>query len=165
MPFKILVVDNEAADLACTKLILEDDSDFEVTGMLDADSAINSIKEKPFQYAVILLDYRMPKDGIQVATEMLAINPHLIIALNSADDSREVLKKCMAIGVKDFIEKNQDEEAIRGIVRSLCQRWQETAELFNISGDETVNQKIIESIGIVGKSNEMLQVAQLVRNA
>ena len=165
MPFKILVVDNEAADLACTKLILEDDSDFEVTGMLDADSAINSIKEKPFQYAVILLDYRMPKDGIQVATEMLAINPHLIIALNSADDSREVLKKCMAIGVKDFIEKNQDEEATRGIVRALCQRWQETAELYNIVNDETVNQKIIESIGIVGKSNEMLQVAQLVRNA
>lgn len=165
MPYKILVVDNEAADLECTKLVLEEDSDFEVTGFLDVDAAIQSIKENPYQYAVILLDYRMPKDGIQTAKEMLEINPHLVIALNSADDSREVLKKCMAIGVQDFIEKNQDEEAVRGIVRALCQRWEETAEIFDLSHDENDNQKIIESIGIVGKSNSMVQVTQLVRRA
>lgn len=165
MPYKILVVDNEAADLECTRLVLEDDHDFEVTGCLDADDAINSIKEKPHQYAVVLLDYRMPKDGIQTAKEMLDINPNLVIALNSADDSRELLKKCMSIGVKDFIEKNQDEEAVRGIVRALCQRWEETAELFQQSDDDNENQKIIESIGIVGKSNAMVQVTQLVRRA
>lgn len=165
MPYKILVVDNEAADLECTKLMLSADPDFEVTGFLNAETAINSVKEKPLQYAVVLLDYRMPKDGIQVAKEMLDINPHLVIALNSADDSREVLKKCMAFGVKDFIEKNQDEEAIRGIVRALCHRWEETAEIFNLSGDENQNKKIIEHIGIVGKSNEMVQVAQLVHRA
>lgn len=165
MPYKILVVDNEAADLECTKLVLEDDPDFEVTGLLDVEAAINSIKEKPSQYSVVLLDYRMPKDGIQTAKEMLEINPHLVIALNSADDSRELLKKCMAIGVKDFIEKNQDEEAVRGIVRALCQRWEETAELYHDTNDESENQKIIESIGIVGKSNAMVQVTQLVRRA
>ena len=65
MPYKILVVDNEAADLECTRLVLEDDPDFEVTGLLDVEAAINSIKEKPHQYSVVLLDYRMPKDGIQ----------------------------------------------------------------------------------------------------
>lgn len=167
MPYKILVVDNEAADLECTKLILEDDTDFIVTGLLNSDEAIRSIKEKPNQYAVILLDYRMSKDGIQTAKEMFEINPHLIIALNSADDSREVLKKCMTIGIKDFIEKNQDEEAVRGIVRGLCQKWEETAELFQKSDDdiENENQKAIESIGIIGKSNAMAQVAHLVRSA
>lgn len=165
MPYKILVVDNEAADLECTKLVLEDDSDFEVAGFLDVEAAIHSVKENPYQYSVVLLDYRMPKDGIQTAKELLEINPHLIIALNSADDSREVLKKCMAIGVKDFIEKNQDEEVVRGIVRALCQRWEETAELYHDDNDENENQKVIESIGIVGRSNAMVQVAHLVRRA
>ena len=67
MPYKILVVDNEPTDLECTKIILEEDPDFQVTGFLDPDSAIKSIRENPHQYAVVLLDYRMPKDGIQVA--------------------------------------------------------------------------------------------------
>lgn len=165
MPYKILVVDNEPTDLECTKIVLEEDPDFQVTGFLDPDGAIKSIRENPHQYAVVLLDYRMPKDGIQVAQEMLAINPHLIIAFNSADDSRELLKKCMSLGIKDFIEKDQDEEAVRGIVRSLCLRWEETAELFNTLVDEDENQKVIESIGLIGKSKAMVQVAQLVRRA
>lgn len=165
MPYKILVVDNEPTDLECTKIVLEEDPDFQVTGFLDPDSAIKSIRENPHQYAVVLLDYRMPKDGIQVAQEMLAINPHLIIAFNSSDDSRELLKKCMSLGIKDFIEKDQDEEAVRGIVRSLCLLWEETAELFNTTVDEDENQKVIESIGLIGKSKAMVQVAQLVRRA
>lgn len=165
MPYKILVVDNEPTDLECTRIVLEEDPDFQVTGFLDPEAAIKSVKENPHQYAVVLLDYRMPKDGIQVAQEILAINPHLIIALNSADDSRELLKRCMSIGVKDFIEKDQDEEAVRGIVRSLCQRWEETVELFSELHNEDENQKIIESIGIIGKSKAMVQVAQLVRRA
>jgi DNA-binding NtrC family response regulator len=165
MPYKILAVDNDPSDLECTRLLLEAESDFEVIGFLDADAATASIKQNPHQYAAILLDYRMPKDGIQVAQEMLAINPHLVIALNSADDSRELLKKCMSIGVKDFIEKKQDEETIRGIVRSLCQRWEENSELFGSENDDDKNQEIIESIGLIGRSSGMSLVAQIVRCA
>lgn len=165
MAYKILVVDDNAVDLECTRLILEEHADFEVNGYIDSSAAINEIRLNPNKYAVVLLDYQMPvKNGIEVAQEMLAINPHLIIAFNSADDSRNLLKQCMSIGVKDFIEKNQDEDIVRSVVHSLCQRWEDTAELFNLNEDEDNNQKIIESIGIVGKSNAMVKVAQLVRS-
>lgn len=165
MSYKILVVDNESTDLAVTQMILQDDPDFEITTSLDSNEAIKLIKEKPYYFSVILLDYRMPKDGIQTAKEMLEVNPHLIIALLSADDSREVLKKCLSIGVCDFIEKTLDEESVRGIVRSLCQRWEDLAEVYEVDSSETDNQKIIESIGIVGRSAEMVKVAQLVKRA
>lgn len=165
MSYKILIVDNETADLEVTRMILSEDPDFDITTSLDSDEAIRLVKEKPFYFSVVLLDYRMPKDGIQTAKEMLEINPHLIIALLSADDSREVLKKCLAINVCDFIEKNQDEEVVLGVVRSLCQRWEDNAEIYDHNLSETDNQKIIESIGIVGKSNEMVKVAQLVKRA
>lgn len=165
MTYKILVVDNEFADLECTRMVLEEDSDFEITGILDSNEAIQLIKEKPNYFAVVLMDYRMPKDGISTAKEMLEINPYLVIAMNSADDSRDVLKKCMAIGVKDFIEKSQDEDIVRGIVRSLCQRWEETAELYHEASSEIEKQKIMSSIGLVGQSDNMVKVAQLVHAA
>ena len=43
MPYKILVVVNEPTDLECTKIVLEEDPDFQFTGFLDPDSAIKSI--------------------------------------------------------------------------------------------------------------------------
>ena len=76
MQYKILVVDDQVADLACTKLVLEVDSDFVVTALQDPNDAIELIKENPNQFSAILLDYRMPKDGIQTAIEMLQVNPH-----------------------------------------------------------------------------------------
>lgn len=165
MPYKILVVDDKESDLECTKLILEEDEEFEVHGFLDSSLAIKEIRENPYKYAVVLLDYRMPdKDGIEVAQEMRTFSPHLIIALNSSDDSRELLKKCMSIGVKDFIEKNESAEVVRSIIHVLCQRWEETVEIFHLNTDADENQKIIESIGIVGRSSEMVKVSQLVRN-
>ncbi len=165
MSYKILVVDDNPVDLECTRLVLEESSDFEITGFIDPSSVLNEVRLNPNKYAAILLDYQMPvKNGIEVAQEMLSINPHLVIALNSADDSRTLLKKCMSIGVKDFIEKNQSEDVVRSIVHSLCQRWEDTAELFNLNENEDDNQKIVESIGIVGKSNAMVKIAQLVRS-
>jgi DNA-binding NtrC family response regulator len=164
MSYKILIVDNDPVDLECRRMVLEKESDFEVTSSLDSNQAIELVRTKPFYFSAVLMDYRMPKDGITTAQEMLAINPHLIIAMNSADDSREVLKKCMSIGVKDFIEKKLDPDTVRGVVRALCQRWEDTVEIYQENTPEE-KQKLMESVGIIGKSNVMFQVARLVQGA
>lgn len=85
MSYKILVVDDNPVDLECTRLVLEKSSDFEITGFIDPSSALNEVCLNPNKYTAILLDYQMPvKNVIEVAQEMLSINPHLVIALNSA---------------------------------------------------------------------------------
>ena len=93
MPFKVLVVDNEIDDLQITKMILAGDSDFEVVTEIDSSKAIELVRKKPNEFAAVLLDYQMPKDGLVTAKEMFAINPELQIAILSGDQSRSVLKK------------------------------------------------------------------------
>lgn len=86
MAFKILVVDDEQMALETTKLLLESEADLEVQTTDNPDDAYRRIRAEPNGYAVVLLDLKMPgKDGAVLAKQMLAVNPHLQIVMNSGD--------------------------------------------------------------------------------
>ncbi len=166
VPYKILVVDNEQTDLEVTKLLLSSDPDFEILTEMNADAAIELVRKRPNEFSAIVLDYHMPKDGLQTAQEMFAINSHLQIAILSADQTREALKKSIQIGVKSFIDKDEDGEVICGIVRSLCEKWKSKAEVFmGSSPDNDQNEELISSIGLVGRSPKLADVARMVKRA
>ncbi len=166
MPFKVFVVDNELEDLEVTRLVLSTDADFEIYTEADASEAVELIRKKPHEFAAVLLDYHMPKDGLTTAQEMFTINPHLQIAILSSDQTREALKKSIQIGVKSFIDKDEDTEVLKGVVRSLCQKWQNRAEVFSqpqVSDEK--NEKLINSIGLVGRSSKLAEVVKMVKRA
>jgi two-component system response regulator AtoC len=168
LPFKILVVDNEAEDLEVTKMILSGEPDFEVVAMCDADQAIAHVRQKPNQFSAILLDYHMPKDGLTTAQEMFAINPDLQISILSADQTREALKKSIAIGVCNFIDKDEDSDALIGIVRSLCQKWNNRNEVFSYLAPQSTpdqNEKTIRSFGLIGRSQKLVNVCNMIQQA
>lgn len=161
-----MVVDNELQDLEVTRLVLSSDSDFEIQTESDAAKAIELVRKTPHGFAAILLDYHMPKDGITVAKEMFAVNPNLQIAILSADQTREALKKSIQVGVKSFIDKDEDPEVLKGVLRSLCQKWKNRAELFSApqNSDES-QERLINSIGLVGRSPKLADVVRMVKRA
>jgi len=165
--YKILVVDNEAADLEVTKLLLSSDADFEIQTQEDAETAIEIVRQRPNDFSAIVLDYHMPKDGLQTAQEMFAINPHLQIAILSADQTREALKKSIQIGVKCFIDKDEDGEVICGIVRGLCEKWKSQAEVFIYSDDKSnaTNRDLISSVGLIGQSSKLADTVRMIKKA
>jgi DNA-binding NtrC family response regulator len=163
MSFKILVVDDELMDLETTKLLLESETDLIVQTTNDTDEAIRCIRSDPNGYAVVLLDFQMPgKDGVSLAKQMLALNPYLQIVMNSGDKSREALKKSFAVGVADFIEKDTDPNEFRSRIRQLCKKFEETVQTFELSPSGDEREELIRSIGMVGKSHAMADVATLV---
>lgn len=165
MPFKILVVDDEELALSTAKLVLEQEPDFEVHTASSATEAVRLVQANPFAYAVILLDLMMPeKDGAATAQELLSINPHLIIAINSGDYSRDALKKCFASGVLDFIEKDTAPEELKAKLRSFCKKYEETAQTFT-RPTPSENESLIQSLGMIGHSQSMVEVAKLIRQA
>lgn len=163
MAFKILIVDDEELALSTAKHALKDESALEVMTANSADKALTMVKAAPNSFAVVILDYQMPdKDGATLTKEMLAINPNLIIAINSGDYSRDTLKKCYAAGAADFIEKETDPAQFRDKIRLFCKKFEETAEEFREpSPDE--NRRLIESIGMIGRSSALAEVARLVQ--
>lgn len=166
MAFKILVVDDEQMALETTKLLLEPEADLEVQTTDNPDDAYRRIRAEPNGYAVVLLDLKMPgKDGAVLAKQMLAVNPHLQIVMNSGDLSREALKLSYAAGVTDFIEKDSDPTAFRTRIRQLCKKFEETAQAFQHSETADEFEQAIQSIGMIGRSRAIADVANLVLQA
>lgn len=166
MAFRILVVDDEQMALETTKLVLAPDTDLEVITTNSPDEAYGKVRAEPNGFAVVLLDLKMPgKDGVTLAKQMLALNPHIQIVMNSGDLSREALKQSYAAGVTDFIEKDTDPNLFRTRIRQLCKKFEETAQEFNCVQIPDEREKLIRSIDMVGKSAAMADVANLVLQA
>jgi transcriptional regulator with PAS, ATPase and Fis domain len=99
---------------------------------------------------------------------MLAINPHLSIALFSADQRRELLKECISSGIQVFIDKDQGNDVLCSVVRGLCQKWATQEEVLvevPSERDFEKNERIISSVGIIGRSEKMAEVAHLIKCA
>lgn len=161
-----MVVDNELEDLEVTSFVLSTDADFEIQTESDPMKAIELVRKNPHDYACILLDYHMPKDGLSTAEAMFKLNPNLQIAILSADQTREALKKSIKIGVKSFIDKDEGPEVLKGVVRSLCQKWQNKVEVFSsLYNSDEDSERIIKSIGLEGRSKKIAEVAYMVKRA
>lgn len=120
---EILVAEDESPIAELYRIALEDRG-HKVTVKPDGEAAINHYKEQlnsnvpdkqdrirhgTFPFDVLVLDYRMPKkDGLQVAKEVLEINPHQRIIFASAYvketlmDSVKNLKQIVELLQKPF---------------------------------------------------------------
>jgi DNA-binding NtrC family response regulator len=110
--FKILVVNDELIALE-TMLPLSRLRPISMSTP-PIEEAYRCVRAEPNGYAVVLLDLKMPrKDGAVLAKQMLAVNPHLQIVMNSGDKAREALKQSYAAGVADFLEKDMEPRKFR----------------------------------------------------
>lgn len=168
MTYHILVVDNEPTDLEVTKMILSEDSEFIITAVTDPEQALALVRQDRHGFSLALLDYHMPVDGLTLAEQMFKVNPKLQIAMLSADQSRDVLKKSISLGISNFIDKDEDSKAILGIVRSLCQKWKdqhgEVSETISTE-KEIENIKWINSFGLIGRSEKLADVCHMIDRA
>lgn len=159
MKYRILVVDDLDVNLNATQLLLEKWG-YDVETATSGDEAISKIMKADEEYAVILLDYKMPgKNGDQVAREIRALNEETIILIFSADDSREAILDSWAAGAIAFVDKDVPDDELQRIVESNCRKFEETSRTLKIKTLNATNEKLIGSIGMVGQSTAMAEVA------
>lgn len=166
----LLAIDDESFVLDSIVDMLKEHSRILVETSNNAKDAIALISSHPAKYAVVLVDYLMPDmKGAELNRELLKINPDLIIAMHSGDSSREALKESLLSGAVDFIEKGLPASEFRAKILSFCQKFEETLEnqlesIFENSSQTDIEQTI-QSVGMFGRSPEMLSVANKIKKA
>jgi DNA-binding NtrC family response regulator len=109
IPPRIMVVDDEKDILSIIKRGLESKQRFQVDTFIDAEDALNSIKNNPIDYYdLVLTDIRMPKiNGFELYRRIKENNPEMkVVFITAFEINREEFSKVIpSVGVLDFISK------------------------------------------------------------
>ena len=104
MPQRILVIDDELDMLMLLRMIIEDNTDYEVETTNNPSEALKLLTEK--DYNLVISDLKMPgMDGIELFDELREIKPDVPVIIMTAYGSLETSEDAMKKGVADFITK------------------------------------------------------------
>lgn len=162
MKHKLLIVDDDLKNIKAVKGYLEK-CGYEISVCQNINQAFDALSKDEF--ALVLLDYHMPETMGDVAASMIREKyPNQQVAMFSCDLTRDAVKQSLRSGAVDFIEKSSSPEEILNRVQLYCQRYETILRTIRPSStrNKTDNQKLIESIGLVGQSSEMAELAMKV---
>ncbi len=104
MPQRILVIDDELDMLMLLRMIIEDNTDYEVETTNNPSEALKMVTEN--DYDLVISDLKMPgMDGLELCDEVKDIKPDLPLIMITAYGSLETADEAMKKGVADFITK------------------------------------------------------------
>lgn len=109
IPPRIMVVDDERDILSIVKRGLESKNRFQVETFIDAESALESLKENSGDYYdLVLTDIRMPKiNGFELYRRIKESNPNMkIVFITAFEINKDEFSKVIpSVDVIDFISK------------------------------------------------------------
>lgn len=122
--------------------------------------AIAHLAESPERYQLAIVDFQMDElNGDEVIKQLKKINPKLETVILSGNDNPEVIAKCKEAGAENFYSKETALETLPLLGESLKVIPTKTEEI-----DKPANAKLIQEVlELVGESNQLAQVANLVK--
>lgn len=160
MRYRLLLVDDEEIYLNLMKEFLEKHG-YEVETALSGTKAIELASRTDKEFALIILDYAMVgKDGAEVTREIKKVRPDISILINSANDSKEASRICLMAGAKEYVDKIVSPDEFLKVVARWCEEYRISKEV--VTSNPSLNSKLISSMGLIGVSNGLANVASLV---
>jgi CheY-like chemotaxis protein len=126
MGYKVLIVDDsKLARMSVSKLLNTLQSDWTRFEATNADEALAVVRQSAID--VVLLDYNMPgRDGLQLAAELRALNPHMPVAVVSANHQTEIVTGAKEVGAT-FLAKPLNEQALGDFLNAAVARLKTAA--------------------------------------
>ena len=160
-PYHILLVDDDELVHKTVAFEYADYSELKFESAFSGEEALVMMKEDPFKYAVVLLDYQMNGlDGAETAKAMLELNPEQYILICSSDGSRDALKRSFKAGVVEFLEKNISTEEKVEKIFNYCHQFEKNQQVNNPVFMSIKNQQIMDSVNMVGSAPQSVKLAQ-----
>jgi two-component system cell cycle sensor histidine kinase/response regulator CckA len=114
---KILVVDDSLVWLRLAREILTAGG-YQAQTCEDPREALSLLEQNPERIDLVITDLQMPGlGGIELAVELLKINPTLPVVLTSAYMFRMPSERLRSLGIRDFLPKPWDRGQLFSIIR------------------------------------------------
>ena len=113
----ILVVDDSLAWLRLAREILTAGG-YQAQTCQDPREALSLLEQNPERIDLVITDLQMPGlDGIELAAELLKINPALPVVLTSAVQVEMTSEKLQSLGIRDFLTKPWERDRLFSVLR------------------------------------------------
>ncbi|WP_102348795.1 response regulator transcription factor [Bacillus sp. Marseille-P3661] len=117
----ILIVDDHLSIIEGTKMLLEQEPDFEITVENSSLNAMNLIKLK--HYDVLLFDLYMPHlNGLELAKQALSFNTDLTVLIYTGFDIKPHFNMLVEAGVSGFLSKTSSRDELVAGIRSALRK-------------------------------------------
>ena len=150
---KVLVVDDEKNQRETYTLILEDDG-YVVTTAQSGEQALRLARENDFD--LVLTDYKMAgMDGLTLLSELLKIDPSIIVVMMTAHGSVDSVKEALRGGAFDYLGKPVDRDELLRVVQSALERLNRIDDEI-IGGSEEMDRVKKMILKVAGSSSTVL---------
>lgn len=120
MPERILVIDDEVDMLMLLRMIIEENTDYEVETTNSPTEGIKLFREE--DYDLVITDLKMPGlDGMDIFHEFREINPAVPLIIITAYGSIETADQALREGVAEFITKPFRKDSILFTIRRVLE--------------------------------------------
>jgi len=151
---KILIIDDEKSIRNTLKEILSYEG-FDVTEAQDGSEGLKFAEKEKFD--IILSDIKMPKmDGIEVLEKLQEIAPETPVVIISGHGNIDTAVEAIRKGAFDYISKPLDLNRMLVTIRNALDRSVLVKET------KTLKRKIYKTNDIVGASDPILQIKQMI---
>lgn len=159
---KILIIeDEESIRRVLRKVLIEEDSSYNIIEAYDGDQAIEIVKKNKLD--LILCDIKMPKkDGVEVLKFLVKYYQEIPVIMISGHGDLETAVESMRLGAFDYISKPPDLNRLLNSVRGALKNklftkknksvFKKTKD-FKIIGESVEIKKINHLINKVSKTN------------
>jgi DNA-binding NtrC family response regulator len=165
MQYKVLIVDDDEENRTSTQALLERWG-YATEVAASGDEGIALLRDGLDEYAVILLDYKMPvKNGAETAKEIRTFNTESVILVYSAHRSEDNILLSVRAGSVDFIEKDENTDYLREAIDAACKKYEETARVLKPRLEKSAADDLLRSMNMVGRSSKTVDTVFLIQKA
>lgn len=166
MVHKILLVDDDQLIAEDFKRTLASEPVFDLSWASSGTEAVQVIAKEPRGFSVIVMDYLMPGlSGAETTKQLLKINPDLLIAMYSGDQTRDAIKVSHSSGAVEFLDKGISSQSLIQKLKSFCKKFEDTYQVLQNEESPSQLEEIIKSVGMIGRSPKLAEIARTVKSA
>jgi DNA-binding NtrC family response regulator len=117
---RILIIDDEVDMLMLLRMIIEDNTDYDVETTNSSTEGIKLFREE--DYDLVITDLKMPGlDGMDIFDEIKELKPEVPVIIITAYGSMETSDEALRKGVAEFITKPFRKDSILFTIRRVLE--------------------------------------------
>lgn len=162
MQHTLLLVDDKSENLDFLRSVLKPQG-YNVFPADSVDYGASLLKRYKGKVSLALIDHNMPgKNGDEAIRLFKSIDPDLQCVTITGEPTEETIQKSMDAGSYSVLSRQLGVETLQSIVSSYCRKFEARTTLSLAATLEGPKANFIAAHGLVGESNHLAELCQLI---